>query len=259
MPKKKESLEISSATRVVERDASPTVLSSPLVLCGFVGPGLAGLTTAGYVIDHLGLHETAHAMSSYIPPAVVFIGKKIRHPFRIYKDAAGKIAVLICEVPVDQSGLSDISSAVLGWLEKFSPKEIVILDGIPIRDLPENRPTFYVADEKRQADLISLGYLPAEAALISGMQGSILSDCLDRGIPCTSLLVHVSITLMDPGAPLTLIRSLNAAYDLKITTKELEEDEAMVHQELSEIVKQYQKVQQQLPSPDGSAPKDVYG
>ena len=63
MPRKKSNLDNSSlsrasATRIVERDqGTANLLSSPIVICGFVGPGLAGLTAVGYIIEHLGLHE----------------------------------------------------------------------------------------------------------------------------------------------------------------------------------------------------------
>lgn len=252
-----------SGTRIVEIDRKKSgALSSPVVICGFVGPGLAGLTAVGYVVDHLGLHEIAHVMSRHIPPSVVFIGGKIRHPFRVYRDDSGKLAVVICEVPIDHSGLYDVSSTLLSWLEKSSPREIVVLDGVPIRELPEERPTFYVAGEARQAELKSLGFVPAESVLIAGTAGSILSECLDRGVACIALLSQVSVTLIDPGAPLTLIRALNSAYKLNVTTKELEEDVATIHEELNAIAKQYEKVQEQavVPQPaEGGVPKNMYG
>ena len=264
MAKKKENLNNSTSSApfrgasIIERDK--ILLSSPVIICGFVGPGLAALTSVGYVIDHLGLHQIAHVRSRHIPPAVVFIGGKIRHPFRIYKDGSGKVVVVICEIPIDRSGLYEISTSLLDWFQKSDPKEIVILDGIPINGLPENRPTFYVADENRQSDLKSFGFLPAESTLISGTAGSILSECLDRNTKCVSFLVPVSIAMADPGAPLTLIRALNSVYGLNITTKELEEDVAIVHEELNEIAKQYQKVQEQLSAPkEGEVSKTIYG
>jgi uncharacterized protein len=122
-----------SAT-VVEQE-NPT-LSSPTIICGFVGPGLAGLTSVGYIIDHLGLHQVAHVTSRHIPPSVVFIGGKIRHPFRIYEDKSGKIAVAICEVPIERNGLYDVAAALLDWFQKFNPKEIVVLDGVPFMGFP---------------------------------------------------------------------------------------------------------------------------
>ena len=267
MPRKKSNLDNSSlsrasATRIVERDqGTANLLSSPIVICGFVGPGLAGLTAVGYIIEHLGLHEAAHVMSQHIPPSVVFIGGKIRHPFRIYKNATGEVVVVICEVPIDQSGLHDISSTLLEWFQKFNPKEIVVLDGVPVSALPESRSTYYVASENKQKYLKSLGFVPAESVLISGTAGGILSECLIRNTQCISLLVPASVALLDPGAPLALIRALNATYKLNIMTRELEEDVAMIHEELNEIARQYQKVQEEAsapPSESGTA-KTMYG
>ncbi|HYB03749.1 MAG TPA: PAC2 family protein [Nitrososphaerales archaeon] len=238
-------LSATSSTIVIERELQKVSLNNPIVICGFVGPGLAGLTAAGYIIEHLELHEVAHVRSRYIPPSVIFIGGRIRNPFRIYRDDSGKLAVVICEVPVASSGLYDISSILLGWLKEFNPTEIVALDGIPINNLQENRPTFYVAEENRKSVLEGLGFLPAEATLIGGTAGSILSECLARKIQCLALLVPVSVALLDPGAPLALVRALNSLYMLNITTKELEEDVEMIHEELNEIAKTYQSLQDQ--------------
>jgi len=238
-------------TLVIERNLKSATFKNPVVICGFVGPGLAGLTAAGYIIGHLQLHEAAHVMSRYIPPSVIFIGGKIRNPFRIYRDTSGSLAVVICEVPVVASGLFDISSSLIRWFGQSNPSEFVVLDGIPIESLPETRPTFYVANEERQNGLKSLGFLPAEATLIGGTAGSILSECVARDINCLSLLAPVSITLMDPGAPLALVSALNLLYKLNIATSELEQDVEMVHNELNEIRKQYQKLQEQANAAKG--------
>jgi len=248
-----------SSTEVIEKEPATVSFSKPIIICGFVGPGLAGLTAGGYIIDHLQLHEVAHVRSRFIPPSVIFIGGRIRNPFRIYKDESGKLAVVICEVPVALSGLYDISSALLRWFQRFDPMEVVALDGIPIDSLPENRPTFYVADANRQDQLKSLGFVPAEATLIGGTAGSILSECLARKIQCVSLLTPVSITLLDPGASLTLVRALNSLYKLNIATKELEEDVAAIHEELNEIAKQYHSLQQQASATkEGGTPQTMY-
>ncbi len=245
------------SARVIEQEKA--FLSSPLIICGFVGPGLAGIISVGYIIGHLGLHQVAHVNSRYIPPSVVFIGGKIRHPFRIYEDHSGKLAVVICEVPIDRRGLYDISAVLIEWLQKYNPKEIAVLDGVPVQGLPEKRTTYYIADEKRQAVLKSLGFIPAESVLIDGTAGSILSACLNRKTPCVSLLVPSSINVTDPGAPLELIRAVNLTYKLNIVTTELEEDVAMVNNELNEIAKQYQKVQEQASADALPLTKTMYG
>ena len=244
-------------TEVIEKEPN-LLFDKPIVICGFVGPGVAGLTAAGYIIDHLELHEVAHVRSRFIPPAVIFIGGKIRSPFRIYKNSSGKIVVVVCEVPTAVMGLYDISATLLRWLRQYDPSEVVTLDGIPIDTLSENRPTFYVAQGDRQKQLEKLGFLPAEATLIVGTGGSILSECLAVKIPCISLLAPVSITLIDPGAPLTLVKALNSVYNLNIATKELEEDVEAIHEELNEIAKQYHNLQQQASANKPEGPQTMY-
>jgi uncharacterized protein len=198
--------------------------------------------------------------SRYIPPSVVFIGGKIRHPFRIYEDKSGNFAVVICEVPIEFRGLREIAAKLLEWLVKFNPREIVVLDGVPVQGLPEKRSIYYVANEGRQTELRTLGFVQAESVLVGGIAGAMMSACLDRKAPSISLLVPFSTTVIDPGAPLELIRALNSTYKMNITTKELEEDVAIVHNELNEIAMQYQKVQEEASvqvGPEG--PKTMYG
>src|ERR1700674_825761 len=94
-----------------------TQFHEPVVFGGFVGPGFVGLVSAGYMIEKLNLHEIAHVQSQHIPPVAVFVGAKLRHPFRIYTDDPGKVVVMICEMPIDIEGLYEISSALLDWTD----------------------------------------------------------------------------------------------------------------------------------------------
>jgi len=246
-----------SKTRVVQHETTVD-FTRPIVIGGFVGPGLVGLTTAGYIIESMGLHEVAYVSSPYVPPSVVFIGGKVRHPFRIYRDKTGTVSLVICEVKIDRLGLYDTAFELLNWFQKFNPTEVVVLDAVPLTGLPEARPTFFIAGDKRKEELKALGILPAESVLVGGVAGSILSECLIRKIPSISLLTPVSITVPDPNAPLNLIKALNAVYGFKIATKELEEDVAAVNQELEEIAKQYRRVQEEA-STEAKGTETMYG
>ena len=70
--------------------------AQPVVFGGFLGPGLIGPVAAGYIIEKLNMHEIAHVKSQHIPPVAVYVGAKLRHPFRIYSDSSGKIVVFLC-------------------------------------------------------------------------------------------------------------------------------------------------------------------
>jgi len=235
-------------TRVVEFEKPE--FREPLVFGGFVGPGLVGLVCAGYMIEKLGLHEIAHVRSQHIPPVAVFVGAKLRHPFRIYSDDSGKIIVMLSEMPIDIEGLYEISSVLLDWLERIRPTEIIVLDGVGVSGIPEQREAFSVADESRVKELEKKGVSAIQSVLISGVGGSILNQCLTRRVRGVSLLTQASVDFPDPGAALTLIKSINQIYELGIGTSELEENVEKMNERLHILAEQYKKLNEQVPDRD---------
>jgi uncharacterized protein len=227
-------------TRVVEFEKSQ--FQKPLVIGGFVGPTLIGVITASYLIEQLNLHEVAHVRSSHIPPVTVYVGGKLRHPFRIYTNDRADLIITMCEVPIGLTGLYEVTYALLDWLEKIQPRELVVVDGIPVQGIPQERKALAVGDQKRVQQLQKQGLENAQAALITGMGGAILSECLSRRISCISLLTQGSITVPDPAAVLTIVNALNTIYNLSIETKVLEQNVSQLNQELKEISDQYQKM-----------------
>ena len=238
-------------TKVAEFKKSQ--FDKPVIFGGFVGPGLVGLVTTGYMIEKLNLHEIAHVVSQHIPPVVVFVGAKLRHPFRIYSDDQGKILAMICELPIDIEGLYEISSVLLDWTEQVQANEMVILDGVPVSGVPQDRKAFGVADETRIKDLQSKGVEAIPTAMITGIGGAILNQCLTRRMSGVSLLTPVSVDIPDPGASLVLIKAINQIYGLNIGTSELEENVQRLNARLNELAQQYSKLG------DQTAEKQFYG
>ena len=75
-----------------------TVLKSPIVFAGFVGAGLVGPLSVGYMIDKLKMKEIAYLRSRHLPPSTVFMQGRLRHPFRLYSNDDGTICAIICEI-----------------------------------------------------------------------------------------------------------------------------------------------------------------
>lgn len=228
--------------------------SNPIIFGGFVGPGLVGLVTTGYMIEKLNLREIAHVQSQHIPPVVVFVGAKLRHPFRIYSDVEGRILAMICEMPIDLEGLYEISSVLIDYAENVHAKEIVVLDGVPVSGMPSERKAWSVADESRIKELEQKGVEAISTAMISGIGGSLLNQCLTRRISGVSLLTSVSVDIPDPGAPLELVKAINQIYNLNIGTSELEENVQRLNARLTELAQQYSKLGDQA-----SGDKQLYG
>ena len=246
-------------TRVVELGKYD--YDSPIAIGGFVGPGLVGLITASYLIEQLGLHQVAHVSSQHIPPVAVFVGGKLRHPFRIYRSKDGKLVLIICEVPIDSESLYEISSVLLTWLvDRVHLKEFVILDGFPIQDIPSARETHYVASERRSKELETHGLDKVRSALIGGVGGSVLNECLSRGVEGLSLITQVSVNLPDPGAVLSLVQTVNSVYQLKVGTEVLEQNVAQLNKELSAVSEQYRKLMAEAEEHSGAEKKrEMYG
>jgi len=240
-------------TKVVELEKFQ--YSKPVIFGGFIGPGLAGVVTTGYLIEKLNLHEIAHVRSQHIPPVVVFVGAKLRHPFRIYSDPSGKVMAMICEMPIDIEGLYEVSSVLLNWAEMIRAGEIVILDGVPVSGIPQERQAMSVANEGRIKELETKGVRAIQSAMLSGVGGAVLNQCLTRKISGVSLLTPVSVDIPDPGASLVLVKAINQIYGLNIGTEELEENVQKLNARLSELTQQYSKLTDQSADKE----KQLYG
>ena len=158
-------------------------------------------------------------------------------------------------MPIDLTGLYEISSVLLDWLERIRAKEIVILEGVGVDGIPEEREAVFVADERKSVSLKTKGISPMESALISGVGGSILNQCLTRRLTGLSLLTPVSLDLPDPGAALSIINAVNAIYGLKIDTDELEQSAQRLNDQLRKLADQYSKVSETTQDRD----KRLYG
>lgn len=226
-------------TTVVELEK--TEFNQPVVLGGFVGPTLTGFIAASYIIERMGLHQIGHVRSPHIPPMAVFIGKKLRTPFRIYTNKEGTLIVMICEVPIDDDGLYEVSQAMMDWLGDKSPQELVVLEGAPTGEIVKEHKVYCIANEQKIEQFTKNGIEAAHSALITGMGGAMLNECLARKVSGTSLITPASINIPDPGAVLSLIQTVNSVFRFRIDTGILEENVKEFHDQLNELMDQYKK------------------
>jgi len=231
-------------------------LNAPLLIGGFVGPGLVGTIAASYLIETLGLHEIAHVRSAHIPPATVFIAGKLRHPFRIYAAENGKLCVVICEVTLPIDGLYHLARALLDWAETKQIGELVVLDGVPQPGLPPERLTFCAAEEDRCRELAKKGIPTLQSGFIGGMPGSLLSEALTRKIDGVSLLTPAIANLPDPGGAAALIRALSVAYELKVSVDPLLAKAQEIEKSFDELAQKYTQAHE---AERRDLPRGLYG
>lgn len=214
-----------------------------IVVLGFVESTTLGLLTASFLIEQEKMHQVAQVKSYHIPPVAVFIGGKLRSPFRIYTRKDGKLMVITCEVPIESEGLYSISSALLDWLKSKNVKEMVVIDGIPVKGIPDNRAVYVAAGPDRIKKFSDIGVNDAESAIISGMGGALINESLGKKMTALSLMTLSSIDIPDPGAVLSIIDVMNKVYSLGIDVKILEESVKKLQEETKKVIEQYNKIQ----------------
>jgi len=213
-----------------------TVLKSPIIFAGFVGAGLVGPLSVGYVIDKLKMEEIGYLRSRHLPPSCVFMQGRLRHPFRFYANSDGTICAIICEITLP-SGLHDIVNTILDWAEKKGSHEIVILDGVASTGHDDK--AFCAAEEDlcRVMEGNDIKMIPQ--GFITGVAGGLLNECLVRKIQGVTLLVKANDKGPDPLAAATLVKAVNRAYDMNIDTTELRKEKKRIDADFKELSDKY--------------------
>lgn len=218
------------------------VFKSPIVFAGFVGPGLAGPLSVGFMIEKLKMQEIGYLHSKYLPPSTVFMQGRLRHPFRFYSNKKGTICAIICEVTLKMEGLYNIASIILDWVQSKGTKEIIILDGVASEE--HDNKTFCAAEEGLCRIMQDSGISMISQGFITGIPGSILNECIIRKIRAITLLVKASHTQPDPLAAATLVDAINRVYGTVIDTSELRVQKEKIGNEFKELSEKYKEHRQ---------------
>ena len=213
-----------------------TVLKSPIIFAGFVGAGLVGPLSVGYMIEKLKMKEIAYLRSRHLPPSTVFMHGRLRHPFRLYSNNDGTICAVICEITLP-FGLHDIVNTILDWAEKNGSHEIVILDGVASKT--HDGKAFCAAEEDlcRVMESNDINMIPQ--GFITGVAGGLLNECLMRPIQGITLLVKANDKGADPLAAATLLDAVNRAYGLNINTSDLRKKKKRIGEDFRELSDKY--------------------
>jgi len=212
--------------------------NSPIVFAGFVGAGLAGSLSVGYIIEKLKMQEVAYMRSKYLPPSTVFIQGRLRHPFRFYSNKEGTICAVICEITLRMEGLYTLVAAILDWAEQNGSNEIVVLDGVET-DKPHDEKAYCAAEEDLCRIMEDKGIKMIPQGFITGIPGGILNECILRKIQGVTLLVKASHQSPDTVAAATLVEAVNKAYQTNIDTKDLLNQKEKIGIDFKELSEKY--------------------
>lgn len=211
--------------------------NSPIIFAGFVGAGLAGPISVGYIIEKLKMEEIGYMRSKYLPPSTVFFQGMLRHPFRFYSNRDGTICAIICEITLRMEGLYTLVSAILDWAEQKGSHEIVILDGVASESHDDK--AYCAAEEDLCRVMQDKGISMIRQGFITGMPGGILNECMMRKIKGVSFLVKADHKKPDPLAAATLVDAVNRAYETDINIDDLKKQTEKLGIVLKELSEKY--------------------
>ena len=215
--------------------AEPSKKDLEIALVGFPGSGLVGSISIQYLVDNAGFEYIGSISSKYFPPIVMMVDGLVNAPLRIYEKDA--MVAFVSDIPIHPSICYELSSAMIGWLRGYNINEVDVIAGI-VTNTSEKR-VFGVATETALLEKIKSATEILSMGSISGIPGSILSECKSSGIPSMGFLGE-TVNNPDPRAAVSIIEALNKVYNLEVDVKPLieqaEEIEATM-QEMSEQVK----------------------
>ncbi|HEX7032625.1 MAG TPA: PAC2 family protein [Nitrososphaera sp.] len=237
--------------RLVERNQKIR-LNDAILIAGFPGPGIVGAMCASYIIEQQKMHQIAYVDSDFITPGVIYIGGRLRHPFRIYANDEGTACVLVCDAPMILSGVHSLFNDVVRWAKDNNIREIIVLEGIASLRIPETgRKPIVLSSDGRSDDHSYLSNIKDRKepvpAFVSGISGGLLAACLSNGIPCTGILVPSTRGIPDPEGAAILIEKANelANTPFEIDVRELRSEAAELKRQMQELINSVRQQEQE--------------
>ena len=215
---------------------------NPVLIEGFPGIGLVGNIAGQYIIDEMKMEYIGSIESRYFPSIAVLYEGLINMPVRIYENAEHNLIIVISDIPISHAVSYDFSNALVDWAKSIEVKEVVSIAGIEIMD--SSHKVFGAATTPEILEKIKNKVEISQMGTISGISGSIMSECLLRGIPALSLLGTIKTQNPDSRAASSVIEVLNELYGFSVDIQGLIEQAESIEIELQRLAKDVQTTEQ---------------
>ena len=193
------------------------------LLCGFSQYGLAGLTAADYLVDHLDLEETGHVAADSLPAITPFENGVPRHHTRFFSKSGIDVTVLVGELFIPLPAAEPFARSLLSWLDGNDVDEVAVLSGVPVAHGPDEHRTFYVATEDYRDERLDAGDVPAMGnGFLDGVNAELLARGLDSELRACVYTTPVHAQVPDVEASIRLVDTVSDVYDLGVDTGPLE-------------------------------------
>ncbi|MDD3976643.1 proteasome assembly chaperone family protein [Methanomicrobium antiquum] len=213
-------------------------------LMGFPGSGLVGSISTQYLVDNGGFEYIGSITSKYFPPVAMMVDGVINAPIRIYsKDS---YVAFVSDIPIHTSICYEVTTGILEWLNGHKLKQVVILAGI-ITNTFEKR-VFGVASEPAYLETLKDKTEILPMGSISGMPGSLLTECKTLGIPAIGFLGE-TINAPDPRSSVSVLNVLNDVFHFNVDVEPLLEQAEEIEASMQKMAEQVRQSENQQDVP----------
>ncbi len=216
--------------------SKPLKSKNPLIIAGFPGIGLVGNIACQHIIEELKMKYAGSIDSRYFPPLAVLFNGIIFMPVRIYESVEKGTVIIISDIPIHPTASYDVSKALIDWVQSINGESIVSIAGIATPT--GERRVFGGATSDEMLEKIKDKTEIFQVGTISGISGSIMTECFIRNIPAMSLLGETPGPNPDPRAAVEVVKAINNVFDLSINTERLVSQAEQIELELSKLAEQ---------------------
>lgn len=221
--------------------SEPLSGENPIVLMGFPGSGLVGSIALQYMVEQMDFNHIGNITSKYFPPVAMMAKGVINVPVRIYEK--DETVAIVADIPIHPMICYEVANGIIDWLTGFPVKEVSAIAGI-VTNEPEKR-VFGVATQEAMLERITEQTVILPMGSISGIAGSVLTECKIRNIPGYGFLGE-TVATPDPRSAAATLNVLKAVYGIDIDVgpllEQADEIEATMHK-LAEDVQNSEPVQ----------------
>jgi uncharacterized protein len=249
------------------KEYKETTLKEPTIIVSFPDPGMVGSITVNYIIERLHMHEIAFVESEFIIPGIIYIGGKLRHPFRIYSNNDGSICIIICEIPIITTGIYSVLNTTIKWALRYKAKEVIVLGGLAIDGIPSpDRKTLILSSGNVKVAYMDGGSQRIKESdnnfmiFMEGISAGLLASCLSNGIKCRGIFIPAPNSIPDPEGAAMLIEAINSLrhHLLNIDVRPLREKGEIVRKQMEDLIKVMLAQQQQQQDQLGTGRQRMY-
>jgi uncharacterized protein len=153
---------------------------------------------------------------------------------------------IVADIPIHPMICYEVANGLLDWITQFDIKEVVTIAGIITNEMEKR--VFGVATNEESLARIEDKTIILPMGSISGIAGSLLTECKVREVPAVGLLGE-TVNTPDPRAAAATLSVINDLYNLEVDIEPLLEQATEIEAAMQKMAEQVEKTEQ-MPKKD---------